>query len=230
VEQPALQPIERVYCDCAGIAIGHHDCAWPCAISGKEGVLSRGLRMVSARMLNDQCPVGNSQPGTIAADRCWHQLSDARTHLYQPTIQGWTLWFQLPSRRCQRGQHVFGECWLVPLDRPPLRYGKAYYMYAYPDLDVKAYFMIAAQILSDYPRKVITPRQVRAARQILSWTQSDLAKAAGLSIISIKDFERGAVDPRASTLDKIELAFDTAGIVFLSAGDVRPGGEGVRLK
>jgi transcriptional regulator with XRE-family HTH domain len=90
--------------------------------------------------------------------------------------------------------------------------------------------MVVAQMLPDYTRKVITPRLVRAARQLLGWTQGDLAKAAGLSIVSIKDFERDAIDPRASTLLKIEQAFDRAGVVFLDAGDVRPGGPGVRLK
>jgi predicted transcriptional regulator len=90
--------------------------------------------------------------------------------------------------------------------------------------------MIAEKTLTVYYHKVISIGQVRAARALLGWNQSDLAKAAGLAVISIKDFERGAVDPRSSTLDKIERAFDAAGIVFLSPGDTRAGGEGVRRK
>jgi predicted transcriptional regulator len=53
---------------------------------------------------------------------------------------------------------------------------------------------------------------------------------SGIAEISIKNLERGATDPRASTLAAIQAAFEKAGVVFLDAGDVRDGGEGVRLK
>ena len=41
---------------------------------------------------------------------------------------------------------------------------------------------------------------------------------------------RGATDPRASTLEAFQRAFEKAGVVFLEPGDIRDGGEGVRLK
>jgi len=50
------------------------------------------------------------------------------------------------------------------------------------------------------------------------------------SHISIKNIERGATDPRASTLEAFQRAFEKAGVVFLEPGDIRDGGEGVRLK
>jgi predicted transcriptional regulator len=59
---------------------------------------------------------------------------------------------------------------------------------------------------------------------------ADLAKASGIAEVAIKNLERGATDPRASTLDAIQRAFDKAGVVFLDAGDTRDGGPGVRLK
>jgi predicted transcriptional regulator len=77
---------------------------------------------------------------------------------------------------------------------------------------------------------MITAGQIRAARALIGWTQVDLAKASGVSEISIKNIERGATDPRASTLEAFQRAFEKAGVVFLEPGDVRDGGEGVRLK
>src|SRR5215813_10431031 len=90
--------------------------------------------------------------------------------------------------------------------------------------------MVAHQQLSSYPRGMITLWQIRAARALVGWKQDDLAKASKVSIISIRNIERGATDPRATTLAKIQRALDKAGVVFLDPGDVRDGGEGIRLK
>jgi DNA-binding XRE family transcriptional regulator len=83
---------------------------------------------------------------------------------------------------------------------------------------------------SFYAVEVTTPAQIRAARALIAWTQADLAKASGVSQITIKKIERGIADPRVSTLAAIARAFDGAGIIFLDADDCRPGGPGVRLK
>ncbi len=80
-----------------------------------------------------------------------------------------------------------------------------------------------------YVAAMITPAQIRAARALIGWKQSDLASASGVSEISIKNIERGATDPRGSTLAAIQDAFTTAGVVFLDPGDRRDGGHGVRL-
>jgi transcriptional regulator with XRE-family HTH domain len=85
-------------------------------------------------------------------------------------------------------------------------------------------------MLTAYSVRMITPAQIRAARGLLGWRQHDLAKASGVSEIAIKNLERGATDPRASTLDAIQAAFDKAGVVFLDPGDTRDGGLGVRYK
>jgi predicted transcriptional regulator len=79
-------------------------------------------------------------------------------------------------------------------------------------------------------RAMITAGQIRAARALIGWTQTDLAKASGVSEISIKNIERGATDPRSSTLGALQQAFDKAGVMFLEVGDIRDGGAGVRLK
>ena len=81
-----------------------------------------------------------------------------------------------------------------------------------------------------YPTAMISGKQIRAARALLGWKQRELAAAAGLSEVSIKNAERGVVDSRGSTLNAIQRAFDRAGVVFLDTGDTRNGGPGVRLK
>jgi hypothetical protein len=54
---------------------------------------------------------------------------------------------------------------------------------------------------------------------------------AGVAEVTIKKIEAGTTDdPRSKTLDAIERAFEKAGVVFLEPGDVRDGGEGLRLK
>lgn len=82
-----------------------------------------------------------------------------------------------------------------------------------------------------YSAVMISPAQIRAARSLLGWKQTDLAEASGVSEISIKNIERGSTDARGSTLGKIEAAFMTAGVEFLNAGQSSPtGGPGVRLR
>jgi transcriptional regulator with XRE-family HTH domain len=75
---------------------------------------------------------------------------------------------------------------------------------------------------------MILPAQVRAARAWLGWTRTDLARAAGLSVESIRDFEIGRTDPRASTLAKMEAAFRAAGLRIFDAD--RAGGPGIRAE
>jgi DNA-binding XRE family transcriptional regulator len=78
--------------------------------------------------------------------------------------------------------------------------------------------------------KLITPGQIRAGRALIGWTQVDLAKASGVSEITIKKIERAKSDPRISTIGAIQRAFDGAGIIFLDSDECAPGGPGVRLK
>lgn len=73
---------------------------------------------------------------------------------------------------------------------------------------------------------MISPRQVRAARGLLGWSQQQLADKAIVSVNAINRLERGQVDPRVSTLTAVEKALGRAGVEFLPAGEK---GEGVRL-
>ena len=62
---------------------------------------------------------------------------------------------------------------------------------------------------------MITGEQIRAARALFGSKQSNLAERSGVSEISIKNIERGAPDPRASTVQSIQATFDRADVVFL---------------
>lgn len=74
---------------------------------------------------------------------------------------------------------------------------------------------------------MITPRQIRAARALLGWSQQQLADKAIVSLNVVTRMEKGKVDPRLSTLTAIYKALSKAGIEFLAADQK---GEGVRLK
>ena len=89
--------------------------------------------------------------------------------------------------------------------------------------------MLAQATPRSYSQPVISGAQIRAVRALLGWTQAELAKASGVSEVSIKNIERGVSDPRSSTLEAIEKAVGKAGAIFLEAGVTREGGPGVRL-
>ena len=68
---------------------------------------------------------------------------------------------------------------------------------------------------------IITPALARAARGLINWQQSDLAKQAGLSLTAIKNFESGRKRVHARTLTLIQSAFESRGVEFPSSGGVR---------
>jgi transcriptional regulator with XRE-family HTH domain len=79
-----------------------------------------------------------------------------------------------------------------------------------------------------YDRDVLTPAQIRAARALLGWRQIDLARASGVSEVSIKNIERNATDPRRSTMLALQQALEKAGVEIIEPS--ASGGEGVRLR
>jgi predicted transcriptional regulator len=74
---------------------------------------------------------------------------------------------------------------------------------------------------------MITPRQIRAARALLSWSQQRLADKAIVSLNAVTRLEKGNVDSRVSTINAIEKTLGRAGIEFLPSGEK---GEGVRMR
>lgn len=74
---------------------------------------------------------------------------------------------------------------------------------------------------------MITPRQIRAARALLGWSQQELADKAIVSLNAVTRLERGEVDPRLSTITAVQKALTKAGVEFIPADERK--GEGVRL-
>ncbi len=73
--------------------------------------------------------------------------------------------------------------------------------------------------------RMFTPAQLRAARALLDWTRADLAAKAGVALLTIQMFERGASDPRQSTLLALRSALSKEGVMFLDESDAH--GPGV---
>lgn len=76
---------------------------------------------------------------------------------------------------------------------------------------------------------MITPEQSRAARGLLNWRQEDLAKAVGLSKVSINNFERGVTNLKSETVRAIEEAFSKADIEFIGEVGVSRKTESVQV-
>ena len=68
---------------------------------------------------------------------------------------------------------------------------------------------------------MITAAQLRAARGLLDWTRSDLAKAANVSPETIKNIEHGTFRPQENTADAIVRAFGVHGVEFTDDNGVR---------
>ncbi len=75
---------------------------------------------------------------------------------------------------------------------------------------------------------MLSIEQLRAARGLLGWSQSDLAARAGLSLPTVKRVEAG-VGPRVSETarTKLQRTLESAGVEFI---DENGGGPGVRLR
>lgn len=76
----------------------------------------------------------------------------------------------------------------------------------------------------------MTPTQSRAARALLEWSQSDLAKKANLSESTIRDFEKGRRMPSPNNLAAMQHTLRGHGVILINEGEASPlGGEGVRF-
>jgi transcriptional regulator with XRE-family HTH domain len=76
---------------------------------------------------------------------------------------------------------------------------------------------------------LVTIRQIKAARALLGWSQSDLADRSGVSEPTVARLEsaQGELGGREGTGDKIRSAIEKAGVEFI---DENGGGLGVRLR
>lgn len=74
---------------------------------------------------------------------------------------------------------------------------------------------------------MITSAQCRAARGLIDWSQQQLADAAKVGVVTVRQFEGGGSQPRNATLDVIRRALEAAGVEFIAENG---GGAGVRLR
>lgn len=68
---------------------------------------------------------------------------------------------------------------------------------------------------------LITTDQIRAARALKNWSQTDLAERTGLAVPTIANIELGKQDPGKNTVAKIINAFEAAGIEFIGERGVQ---------
>lgn len=64
----------------------------------------------------------------------------------------------------------------------------------------------------------ILPAQCRSARGFLDWTRADLAKASGVSVETVKNFEHGTFTPNDASRTAIIAAFEAQGVGFTEGG------------
>jgi transcriptional regulator with XRE-family HTH domain len=76
---------------------------------------------------------------------------------------------------------------------------------------------------------MLEPAQIRAARALLGWRQSELSKASGVGTATIRRIENGGspISGNVSTVIRIQGAFEKAGILFMNEDET--GGIGLRL-
>ena len=75
---------------------------------------------------------------------------------------------------------------------------------------------------------MITAAQLRAARGLLDWTRTELAKAANISPETVKNIEHGTFRPQEQTAEQIIKAFAAHDVEFLENEGVRKKKELIR--
>lgn len=76
---------------------------------------------------------------------------------------------------------------------------------------------------------MISSEQIRAARALLGWSQSDLMNRAGLSLTTVKRMEADDIGPGRSSAENVatvQRVIEAAGVQFIPENG---GGAGVRM-
>lgn len=79
---------------------------------------------------------------------------------------------------------------------------------------------------------MLRANQIRAARALLNWSQSELVEKSGLSLTTIRRMEDDKIGPERSSAGNVAAVtkiIQEAGVTFLDDGDQTIGGPGVRI-
>lgn len=80
---------------------------------------------------------------------------------------------------------------------------------------------------------MLKANQIRAARALLNWSQSELVEKSGLSLTTIRRMEDDKIGPERSSAGNVAAVtkiIEEAGVTFLADGEVVEGGPGIRVK
>jgi transcriptional regulator with XRE-family HTH domain len=78
---------------------------------------------------------------------------------------------------------------------------------------------------SEKQEKTITPKQCKAARAFLGWSQQDLADKLRITQKTLTDFERGITNPQRRIAEDIRTVLQEAGVKFENDDE----GQGAKL-
>jgi transcriptional regulator with XRE-family HTH domain len=93
---------------------------------------------------------------------------------------------------------------------------------------IEQFYIIVSELELIKGRWLITIEQVRAARALLGWSQSELAARSDLSLPTVRRFEaESGARVSQQARDRLRLALEVAGIEFIEENG---GGPGVRLR
>jgi transcriptional regulator with XRE-family HTH domain len=87
--------------------------------------------------------------------------------------------------------------------------------------------------VTDWPNRMISAAQLRAARALVGIDQRQLADLSGLSVPTIQRMEasEGVIRGNVDSLMKLIAALEKSGVELINEGGVsQSGGRGVRLK
>ena len=69
---------------------------------------------------------------------------------------------------------------------------------------------------------MMTPRQCRAGRAYLGWSQERLAEQAGVMWRTVQEFEASSRVPRKATVRSLALALQEGGVMLLESEGLAP--------
>jgi len=79
---------------------------------------------------------------------------------------------------------------------------------------------------------MLRANQIRAARALLNWSQTELVEKSGLSLTTVRRMEDEKIGPERSSAGNVATVtrvLGDAGILFLEQGQALDGGPGVRM-